>query len=222
MDLELDTKYVKSPYVEHIQHMRFTADGEMLLTPDGFWDIAILHQHGQTMILRTGLTTVPVTLQYEAGDSIVVISFKPHVYMPLMPGQSMRDVGVMLPRIGTQKFWIGTDAFEVPSFENADEFVNKLAHSQLLETNDAVASILAGSPKAMSTRSLQRHFVQTTGLTYKYFTQIERAKKAASLLAVGRPAIEVAFALGYTDQPHMIKSLKYILGQTPASLTKKV
>jgi len=44
------------------------------------------------------------------------------------------------------------------------------------------------------------------------------AWKAASLLQMGQPALDVAFALGYTDQSHMIKSLKQILGQTPTQL----
>ena len=55
---------------------------------------------------------------------------------------------------------------------------------------------------------MQRHFLKTTGLTYKAFTQIERAQKALSLLQQGRPAADVAFALGYADQPHLIRSLE--------------
>ena len=62
---------------------------------------------------------------------------------------------------------------------------------------------------------MQRHFLRTTGLTYKTFTQIERAQKAMALLQMGRPAADVAFALGYSDQPHLIRSLKAIMGETP-------
>ena len=38
------------------------------------------------------------------------------------------------------------------------------------------------------------------------------------LLQQGRPAADVAFALGYADQPHMIRSIKAIMGQTPGQL----
>ena len=56
------------------------------------------------------------------------------------------------------------------------------------------------------------------GVTYKTFTQIERAQKAVALLQQGRPAADVAFALGYSDQPHMIRSVKAIMGQTPGQI----
>jgi AraC-like DNA-binding protein len=83
-----------------------------------------------------------------------------------------------------------------------------------------VASVLEGAPKAMSERTMQRHFLKTTGLTYKSFTLIERAQKAAELLRLGRPALDVAFALGYADQAHMINSLKAIMGQTPGQIAR--
>ena len=83
-----------------------------------------------------------------------------------------------------------------------------------------MTSIVEGRPKAMTERTLQRHFLKTTGLTYKAFTQIERAQKAVALLQQGRPAADVAFALGYSDQPHMIRSLRAIMGQTPGQIAR--
>ena len=68
---------------------------------------------------------------------------------------------------------------------------------------------------------MQRHFLRTTGLTYKAFTQIERAQKALGLLQQGRPAADVAFALGYADQPHMIRSVKAIMGLTPGQIATR-
>ena len=68
---------------------------------------------------------------------------------------------------------------------------------------------------------MQRHFLKTTGLTYKTFTQIERAQQAMALIAQGRPAADVAFALGYSDQPHMIRSIKAIMGQTPGQIAAR-
>jgi hypothetical protein len=207
-----------SPVVESVTHTTFTEDGNVQFRPDGCWDVAILKSAYGTVVLRTGLTTTAVTHRVAAGDEILAINFKASSYMSLMPGEEMRDQGVVLETIGRDRFWIGTDVLEIPSFDNVDGFVAKLLRGSIVEDNTLVASVVSGHPMAMSERTMQRHFLKTTGLTYKTFTQIERAQKALSLLQQGRPAADVAFALGYSDQPHMIRSVKAIMGVTPGQL----
>src|SRR5688572_6590491 len=140
------------------------------------------------MVLRTGLTTKTVIHEAEAGDEILSIAFAPDTFMPLMPGERMLDEGVMLEKIGHDRFWIGTDVVEIPDFGNADAFVDSLVRRDIVQRNGLVTSIVSGHPMAMTERTMQRHFLRTTGLTYKSFTQIERAQKAMALLQMGRPA----------------------------------
>lgn len=204
-----------SPVVEAVTHTTYAHDGTALMQPDGCWDFVVLKSGGQSMVLRTGLTTRAVEHQFREGDEILAISFKANSFMPLMPGERMRDEGVLLEAIGRDRFWLGTEVMEIPTLDTVDGFVRKLLANNAVEDNDVVASVVAGRPKAMSERTMQRHFLKTTGLTYKAFTQIERAQQALSLLQQGRPAADVAFALGYADQPHLIRSLKAIMGQTP-------
>lgn len=211
---------VDSPYLESITELRFSTAGTTLMRPDGCWDIAILRRGYDVQVLRTGLTTRAVVYEHSPGDETLVISFKPSAFMPLMPGEVMRDEGVLLEKFGRRDFWIGTDVREIPNFDNADVFVEHLVRQEIVQNNSVVASLLIGQPKAMSERTLQRHFLRTTGLTYKSFTLIERAQKAVALLRMGRPAADVAFALGYTDQAHLINSLKAIMGETPGQIAK--
>ena len=217
--LRIETaKGLDSAHIKSITHTTFTAAGSTLMQPDGCWDFAILKRSGHTMVLRTGLTTKAVVYEHQPGDEILTISFRASTYMPLMPGEDMRNEGVILPEIGQDRFWLGTDVLEIPNFGNADVFAQRLIRADIVQSNDVVASILDGHPKAMSERTMQRHFLRTTGLTYKSFTQIERAQKAIALLQMGRPAADVAFALGFTDQAHMINSLRAIMGQTPGQI----
>lgn len=210
-----------SPVVEAVTHTIFGADGQMLFRPDGCWDFAIMKTAAGVMVLRTGLTTTAVTHRFSAGDEILSIAFKASSYMSLMPGERMRDEGVVLETIGRDRFWLGTDVIEIPTFDTVDGFVEKLVKSSIVEDNTVVASVVSGHPMAMSERTMQRHFLKTTGLTYKTFTQIERAQKAVALLQQGRTAADVAFALGYADQPHMIRSIKAIMGETPGAIAKR-
>jgi hypothetical protein len=207
-----------SPVIESVTHTIFTEDGSTQFRPDGCWDFAILKSAHGTVVLRTGLTTTAVAHQYAAGDEILSVAFKASSYMTLMPGEEMRDQGVALETIGRDRFWLGSDVLEIPTFDTVDGFVEKLLRRNIVEDNTLVASIVSGHPMAMSERTMQRHFLKTTGVTYKTFTQIERAQQAMALLQQGRTAADVAFALGYADQPHMIRSIKSIMGQTPRQI----
>ncbi len=113
-----------------------------------------------------------------------------------MPGERMRDEGVVLSNVGRDRFWLGSDVIEIPTFETVDRFVAKLVGNGIVEDNSLVASVVSGHPMAMSERTMQRHFLRTTGLTYKAFTQIERAQKALDLLQQGRPAADVRLCAG--------------------------
>ena len=211
---------LQSPLVHSVSLTTFTGPTALPMHPDGCWDIAVLKRGEQMMVLRTGLTTRTVTYEAEEGDEILSITFNPDTFMPLMPGERMRDEGVMLDMIGKDRFWLGTDVVEMPRPDTVDAFVAKLVRAEIVQTNPLVQSVVSGRPMAMSERTLQRHFLRTTGLTYKAFTQIERAQKAVALLQMGRPAADVAFALGYADQPHMIRSLRAIMARTPGQIAQ--
>jgi hypothetical protein len=220
MDFVRQSRPVDSPLVESITLTQFTAAGQTLMQPDGCWDIAIMSLGAEPFVLRTGLTTRPDVVEHKAGDEILAISFRPNAFMPLMPGEVMRNEGVILDKFGRRDFWIGTEVREIPTLETADVFVERLVRDEIVQTNPIVASIVEGHPQAMSERTAQRHFLRTTGLTYKHFTLIQRAQKAISLLRAGQRAADVAFALGYADQAHMINSLRQIMGQTPGQIAR--
>lgn len=216
------TRPVDSPLVASISSSSFTAPGQVLMQPDGCWDIVIIRRGGVPYVLRTGQTTHPVTFEHGADDELLVISFKPQSFMPLMPGDVMRDEGVLLEPFGRAGFWIGTDVREIPTLENADVFVERLLRDGIVDSNALVASVVDGEPKAMSERTLQRHFLRTTGLTYKHFTLVQRAQRAVELIQSGRPAVDVALEVGFADQAHMINSLKSIMGRTPREIVRAV
>jgi hypothetical protein len=221
MSFVVTLREVDSPVVAGISRTVFTSAGQTLMQPDGHWDFAVFTRFdGSRFVLRTGLTTRPDLVEYEQGDEILTISFRPSTHMSLMPGEVMRNTGVMLEGIGKDRFWLGTDVLEVPALETADVFADRLIRAGIIEENPLVASVVDGHPMAMSERTLQRHFLKTTGLTYKHFTLVQRAQQAVTMLRMGRPAVDVAFALGFSDQAHMINSLKAIMGQTPREISR--
>lgn len=82
----------------------------------------------------------------------------------------------------------------------------------------AVSAVLRGEPPAATQRTLQRRFVQAAGVTLGAVRQIERAPYATTLLRRGVSIAETTYQAGYFDQPHLTRSLKRLVGQTPAEL----
>ena len=208
------------PLVQSVTHSVFTEAGSVEFLPDQCWDITFIRNRQGTFVLRTGLTTRPVRFDVEPGDENFAIAFKPFAYMPLMPGDVMRDEGVMLDMAGPGRFMLGVQSFEIPRLDSVEDFVRRLLTTEAVETNRLVASVVSGHPDAATERTLQRHFLKTTGLTLKTYGQIVRARRALVLLGEGTPAAEVAFALGYADQPHLIRSLRTFMGTTPGQLAR--
>lgn len=209
---------IVSPFVRSIVRTVFAGSGTVLMQPDGMWDIVFLRSRSGLQVLRTGLTTRPVEFGYADGDELLAVGFTASSYMPAMPGDQMRNKGVLLERIGSDRFRVGSDIFEVPRLDNAEDFVARLIKRDTIERNLLVESIVSGQPNAATERTMQRHFLRTTGLTMKAFDQIARAREAAELLRAGEQAATVAYALGYADQPHLIRSLRSIMGQTPRQI----
>lgn len=207
-----------SPYILGVTR-RVYDDGGDLTVPDGCWDLVIIKQNSETQVLLTGAITRPIPLAFPPGTEAMNITFKPEVYH-LIPAPQMLNEGKILPRFGAKSFRFGNNVLEIPTFDNAEEFVNKMMKLGVLASDKLVASILEGRPMAASERSVQRHFLQTTGMTMKFVQQVQRAQLAVEMIKQGKRIVDVAHALGFTDQAHMTKSLKGIMGITPAAITQ--
>ena len=224
MTVRREERASDSPLVARITHVRYGRDTRDVTTPDGCWDIVVMTVGGRVQMLQTGVITRPVALDYQAGDEYLAISFKPGVFRPRLPGERMVDRGHLLPsevpRSSPGSFWLEQDRLEIPTFENAEGMVDRLVRRELIVRDDIVEGVVEGRPRAISPRSVQRHFLQALGMTAKHLEQIQRARRAVELLAQGRRAVDVALDLGYADQPHLTRSLKAIIGKTPGEIAR--
>jgi methylphosphotriester-DNA--protein-cysteine methyltransferase len=58
-------------------------------------------------------------------------------------------------------------------------------------------------------------------MTQSAVRQIERARYATHLLQQGVSILDTVEQAGYFDQPHLTRSLKHFIGQTPAQILQK-
>lgn len=106
----------------------------------------------------------------------------------------------------------------MPTFENADTFVDWLVREDAVQLNPLVSNALQDQPSAVAERTLRHHFQRTTGLTQSHIRQIERAREAMSLLQHDVAILDVVDRLAYADQPHLTHSMKRFMGYTPTQV----
>jgi hypothetical protein len=207
--------------VREIRHVAYGADATDSSTPDGGWDLVFMRRSGRLQVLQTGVITKPVNLGYAPGDEYLAITFRPGVFMPKVAAHTMVDRGVLLGSPAAGRFHVGAETLEVPTFENAESMVSRLVARGVLALDDVVDDVLQGRSKVVEPRTVQRHFERAVGVTAKQLSIIYRAQDAARMLAQGTPAAAVAAQLGYSDQSHMTRSLKHLLGSTPARIARR-
>jgi AraC-like DNA-binding protein len=178
--------------------------------------------NGKTMITARGPETKASEADFPADAEFFGITFKLGSFMPHLPLRSLLDrQHATLPEASSNSFWLHGSAWELPTFENADVFVDRLVRQGILVRDPVVEAAIQGHTPDMSIRSLQYRFLRATGLTYKTIQRIERARFAVSLFEQGTPISDTAFELGYFDQAHLTNSLKRFVGRTPAQIAQK-
>ena len=185
------------------------------------WEMVVSTFGGKTTVTARGPETRASGADYPADAEFFGIVFKLGTFMPHLPVRTLRDrQDAILPGASGSSFWLHGSAWELPTFDNADAFVDRLVRRGTLVRDPAVEAAVRGHAPDASVRSLQYRFLRATGLTRKTIQQIERARGAASLLERGASIPDTAFELGYFDQAHMTNSLKRFTGRTPAQIVR--
>ncbi len=208
------------PFVDSIAQITATSDQTFVAPPDGSWGIVIIKKAAGTQLFLTGITTRPLALDIREGDQITSLGFKPGWFMPSV--ELAADQAQMLQAATARSFWLGgSTTLKIPTFDSAEAFARRLQKEGWIVQNEAVTSALAGAPRAMAPRTLQRHFLKTTGITHNYLQQIYRANEAVSLIKGGKSLPQVALETGYADQSHMTRWLRHIIGSSPGEIAKQ-
>ncbi|MCB8942696.1 MAG: helix-turn-helix transcriptional regulator [Ardenticatenaceae bacterium] len=210
------------PFVEVVYGAQSVGGGSFISTAESRWEMVVTKQRGKTVVTVRGPETIARPALVPEDAEFVGIIFKPGVFMPHWPLAKLVDEEVNLPGMAHHSFCLQGMGWEIPTFENADVFVARLVREEMLVYEPVVAAVLENRPLDLSPRTIQRRFLQATGLTRGTFAQIERAQQAVALLEQGLSIADAAFQVGYADQPHFTRSLNRFFGQTPAQLIRQL
>ena len=220
MDLTCDERTSESPLVEKIWRYESGGTGVSFISmAETHCGIVVTKCKGKTTLTVRGPETKATPAHCPADAEFLGIMFKFGAFMPNLPaGMVMDRRDVNLPEATSKSFWLNGSAWEYPNHENADAFVNWLVRDGLLVYHPVAEAVLKGQPAETSLRTVQRRFLQTTGLTCAATRQIVRARYAVTLLMRGLSILDTVHEAGYFDQPHLTRSLKHFIGLTPAQI----
>lgn len=222
MEIVFEERQSDSPFVESVWRSQSEAAGSFLSLAVSNWMMVVSKIQGHTYLTVRGPETKATPAFCPADAEFVGIFFKVGTLMPHFPALNLLDRrDVYLPQANSNAFWLNGTAWEFPDFENMDTFVNKLVREDLVIREPVVGAALQGQVKERSLRSVQRRFLRATGLTHSYIHQIERARQATILLKQGTSIMDTVDQAGYADQPHLTRSLKHLIGQTPAQIVRQ-
>lgn len=219
MTFVFDERQAESEFVDLIWHTRSESGGKFTSVAVTQWEMVITKQSGITTFTIRGPESHATPAPIPSDAEFIGITFTLGAFMPKLPPKTLIDTGIHLPGASGNGFWLNSGRCEVPNYENADDFIKRLVHEDLLVFDPIIASVLENQPQDLSVRSIQRRFLHATGLTYKTIQQINRAHEAIFLLEQGVSILDTAFYLGYSDQAHLTRSLKKFMGQTPTHIT---
>ena len=211
-----------SPFVQMVWHVQSDRPGTFTSEAASTWEMVITKYQGKTSLTVRGPETQSSQAHVPDDAEFFGIVFKHGAFMPhLPPGNVSNRRDMTLPEATSQSFWLMGMAWQLPTYDNVETFVNRLVRDGLLVREPVVEETLKrGYVTEVSARTVRRHFLRATGLTQGTILQIERARNAAALLRQGVPILDAVEQVGYADQPHMTRSLKHFIGQTPAQILR--
>lgn len=219
MFLEFDDRESDSPYVERIWRSRSRTGGSFLSMAEGNIELVVTRLPGLLAVTLRGPVSRGSLVECPPNGEWFVIRFRLGTYLPRIPTAALIDHhDVQLVMLPNGCFRFSDMTWEIPTYDNAEIFVARLARAGVIARNHATDAAVEGDVDWMSRRSVQRHFRRVTGMTFSSYQQIQRARHAAALLASGNSVLSTAFDAGYFDQAHLTRSVRQLIGMTPARL----
>jgi Helix-turn-helix domain len=220
--LSFDDRPSDSPYIERVWRGFSSGGGQFLSVAAGNLELVVTRMPGFVMATLRGPETRATIIDCPPDGEWAAIRFRPGVHLPSLPTHLLLDhQNIHLPVADDGSFELEGSRWQLPDLDNAEAYVARLASRGVIARDELVESSLRGGGHTLTPRSVQRHFRRTTGMTHATLRQIQRARHATNLLRAGAPILDAIHEAGYFDQAHLTRSLKILIGQTPAAIARQ-
>jgi hypothetical protein len=186
--------------------------------------IAFARNDAGVAVHLRGPETTGTSLTCAEGWEFFGVELRLGAYLPLHPPSGLTDLNdALLPTLPGDRIRLDNRDWEMPTEQNVDVFLDRLARAGLLVFDPVVDEIRHGErPRGMSERTAQLRFRRAVGISHRKLASIEQAQHAARLLSAGRSIADVVTAGGYYDQPQLARAMRWATGHTPGELRSGV
>jgi len=179
--------------------------------------IAFRRVDGTTTVHLRGVETRATTLSSPTGAKYFGAEFRLGAYLPeFFPARLANLQDAVLPTLPDGRILLGGRAWEMPTPQNLDVFMDRVERAGLLVFEPQVEGLLYG--ESGSERTAQSRFVRAVGLSRRKLRVIGRAHDAVRRLVAGASIGDVVSDAGFYDQSHLTRTLRLLIGHTPAEL----
>ncbi|MCD2440680.1 helix-turn-helix domain-containing protein [Agromyces sp. SYSU K20354] len=220
MTIESEHRGSDSPYVTRIWRGRASGAETMTSVATSNWELVFWEEDGVVHAGARGPETAASRAEVDGESASFGITFAHGASMPHLPIAGIVDGGVESAHVSGRTFMLRGEDWEIPDFDNAEQFVQKLVRAGVLTRDPLVDDVVWGGAARVGSRSVQRRVATATGLTQGAIRQIDRARQAALLLAEGLAPLDVVHRLGFYDQPHLARALQRFIGRTATQLQR--
>jgi hypothetical protein len=184
--------------------------------------IAIARIRGTTTVHLRGPETKATTLSCPADSEFLGVELRLGTYLPAFPPARLANLqDAILPILSDGRILLDGRAWEMPTPQNFDVFLDRLERAGLLVFEPRVEDLAYGEgARTVPERTIQSRMVRAVGMSRRTLRKIERARHAARLLRGGAAITDVVTATGYYDQPHLTRALRQLIGHTPAEVAR--
>lgn len=208
-----------TPLVEATWSTRSQSEEAFISVAVTHWEMVVTRQESGAWLTVRGPETRASPAPVPTDAEFFGIVFSHGTFMPHLSPHLLVDSSADFPATSRGSFWLDGSAWELPGPDDAEVFVDRLVRAGLLVHDPVVSAAVHDDVAGLSTRTVERRVLRATGLTRGTIRQIERAERAVDLLSRGVPSLDVVRRAGYADQPHLTRSLKRFVGQTPSQIT---
>ena len=154
-------------FVRRVWRTRSVPEPAMISVAVPTWQIVFVQKSsGAKSIFVRGPETAATTVEIPQDAEFFGIQFELGVFVPSLPLAGLADSALSVLVLSDRACALLGDVAEIPSFDTADVFVDRLVRAGLLVRDVAIEQALLRQPVALTDRSIQRRFVMATGLTY--------------------------------------------------------
>lgn len=130
--LNIEYRPSDSPWIETIWRSQSQQAGDFLSIASSRLEMVVARHEGQVYVSVRGPETQTTVAHCPPDGEWLGIQFKHGAFIPPLPTLNLVDGEVKLPEAGRQSFWLQGAAWQLPTFENAETFIERLVREELL------------------------------------------------------------------------------------------